>query len=394
MNFKVDLTRFALLSSVVAIGVLAASAQSYYDDDIYYDASKVKKETPAKQTVKQTQAVRPVQQQTTATQLYYDGAQYVPWSNVGEYQSADTYQATGSSTRDVDEYNRRYTTPSNAQPDSLSLQQYLEMSNTQKLARFQDSDVAAIAVAEGDYDYADVNTYYKQPTTTINLNVIGGYPYYGYYGYNSPWYWSSWAFDPWWGGYYGYYSPYWNWGWGPSWSWNWAWGGPHWGPSWGWGGPHWGGHWGGHWAYRPQSSYGSYRPHTTQRPTGSTASHRYTTGGSNYRNGVGSNVGVGTRQPSATGATARPGYRQPLGTPSSVGTQSATRGRNSSAQSNSYSAPATNHYNSSPSNSTYRNSSSGSSRGSSTGSFGGSGSRGGFSGSGSNGGGGGGRRGR
>lgn len=385
MFCKVDFSRLALLSSIVAIGVVAASAQSYYDDDIYYDASKAKKETP-KTTVKKQPATQPVQQ---TTQLYYDGAQYVPWSNVGDYQSADSYQSTGSSTRDVDEYNRRYTSTESSPTDSISLQQYIAMSNTQKLARFQDSDVAARAVAadESAYDY---DSYYQQPSnTTINLNIVGGYPYYGYYG--SPWYWNSWTYDPFWYG--SYYRPYWGWSWGPSWawgpswswSWGWGWGGPH------WGGPHWGGHWGGHWAYRPQSSYGAYRPNTTRTTSGAIGSGRYTTGGSNYRNGVSS-----SRNTTNSASASRPGYRQPLGTPSVSGTSNGsygTRGRSgstapSSTSSGRYTAPSNSHTNSS--NGTYRNNSSNSS----SGSFGSS--RGGFSGGGHSGasGGSGGRRGR
>lgn len=384
--------RLSVVSALIVAGAVMASGQSYYDDDIYYDASKA-----PKKEVKQSKQTRPNNTNNTtssSTQLYYDGAQYVPWNNVGEYQSADQYQANGTSTRDVDEYNRRYSAvnESNAnKPDSITLQQFEEMSNTRKLARFQNSDIASQAYAQSGYDgdYADsYSTGYVQPATTINLNVVGGYPYYGYpyYGYGyygSPWYWNSWGYDPWWG-------PSWslNWGWGPSWSW--GWGGPGWGPAWG---PSWDGGWHG----RPHyTSSGAFAPNTTRRPSGNSY-RNISNSGSTYRYGNysgGNRTGNSSTRPGNSVSTSRPGYRQPIGTPSV--NNGGTRGRNTGTYNqnhnyNSNSNQNTYRYNS---NSNYnRGSNFGSgSRGSSGGSFGGN--RGGFSGGNRTSGGGGGHRGR
>lgn len=383
--------RLSVVSALVVAGAAMASGQSYYDDDIYYDASKA-----PKKEVKQVKQTRPSNtNNSTSTQLYYDGAQYVPWNNVGEYQSADQYQATGTSTRDVDEYNRRYSgvSESNAnKPDSITLQQFEAMSNTRKLARFQNSDVASQAYAQSGYDedYADgySTAGYVQPTTTINLNVVGGYPYYGYpyYGYGyygSPWYWNSWGYDPWWGP-----SWSWNWGWGPSWSW--SWGGPGWGPAWG---PSWGGGWHG----RPHyTSAGAFAPNTTRRASGNSY-RNISNSGSTYRYGNysgGNRTGNSSTRPGNSVSTSRPGYRQPIGTPSV--NNGGTRGRNTGTYNQNH------NYNSNTNQNTYRynsnsnynrGSSFGSgSRGSSGGSFGGN--RGGFSGGNRTSGGGGGHRGR
>lgn len=142
---------YARISSLALAAVLtsvAASAQGYYDDDIYFDPSKAKKEQPA-------QKKQPAQQQAAQqpTQFYYDGASYVPWTGAGDFQAADSYAPAGTSTRDVDEYNRHYA-GSDLPADSISLEQFEEMSasmsNTRNLARFHNSDAARQAYADGD----------------------------------------------------------------------------------------------------------------------------------------------------------------------------------------------------------------------------------------------------
>jgi len=370
--------RVSVLVAFVAASVALASGQSYYDDDIYYDASKA-----PKKEVKQSKKANTSSSQTS-TQLYYDGAQYVPWNNVGNYQSADTYQVEGTSTRDVDEYNRRYTTVQQTnEPDSITLQQFQEMSNTRKLARFQSSEVAAQAYDDydsNDTEYYAANSYgYNQPTTTINLNVVGGYgypyysyPYYGYY-YGSPWYWNHWGYDPWWGP-----SWSWNWGWGyPSWSW--GWGGPAWGPGWG---PSWGGEWHVHPNY---TSSGAFAPNTTRRPGGNSYRNGASGSGTTYRYGnysSGNRTGNAVNRTQTGVSTNRPGYRQPIGTPThnnSGVTNGGTRGRNVSGNNNNNYNNNQNTYRHNTPNSNYNRGNYGSgTRGSSSGSFGGN--RGGFSG--------------
>ncbi|MDE5940818.1 MAG: hypothetical protein K2H14_01775, partial [Muribaculaceae bacterium] len=187
MKIQSFYSRFSLLAVSLLAGASAAIAQGYYDDDIYYDASKAKKEV--KKAVEKAKAEEPAFRQQQASQFYYDGAAYVPWNNVGEYNSADSYQVSGTSMRDVDEYNRRTSSVSPVQEktDSITLEQFEEMSNTRNLARFHDSEAAREAYAETldeggiRADDSDIYAYSAQPAT-VNINVIGGgYPYYGYY---------------------------------------------------------------------------------------------------------------------------------------------------------------------------------------------------------------------
>ena len=79
------LKRILLTMAGIVAATSAVTAQSYFDDDIYYDASKDKSK-PAK-TVKQTY-------RTPSTVI------------VAEYPAADSYNVPGSRTISVDDYNR------------------------------------------------------------------------------------------------------------------------------------------------------------------------------------------------------------------------------------------------------------------------------------------------
>ncbi len=213
---------------------VAASAQSYYDDDIYYDASKASK--PA-------QTVKKVQKQAPAVV-------------VADYPSADTYATsfTGSRRISVDDYNRRgiFATDSLTSDTTATDFQY-----TRRIEQFYNPEIIE---ASGDPELA--NIYYMQPEeVNIYVNTPSSYwgydyfyPYYGvgynpYWSYN-PWRWSSsWYWNSW-------YDPFWNWG--PGWGYAWSWG-PGWGPSWGWG-PGWG--WGAGWG----PSWGWSRPYNPRHP--------------------------------------------------------------------------------------------------------------------------------
>lgn len=431
MNIRAFISRHSALALALVIGAAAASAQGYYDDDIYYDAAKAKKERKTDpRTAKR-------QQQQYQGQYYYDGAAYVPWNNVGDYQAADYYtsHAQGGSNRDVDEYNRR-TPAKGAQaqgqmPDSISLEQFEQMSATRNLARFHDSKVAQDAYTDNAID--DPNYYLSQGADgsmylgaganqrPINVNVYNGYPYdpfgwnYPYYSsYYSPWAWGHYGYP-----YYGY--PYYGWGYDPYWAWNW---GPSWGPSWSWGwGPSWGypGHWGhNHWGYpvwgggvaHNRTSSGAWAPN---RASASNGSYNRGNGGvrgngaynSSPRGSMANSAGVrgsaaGSGAVRGNQATVRPGYRQPTYDPSGTVSNgyTGTRGRAGYGTSgNSYRPSATP---SKSSGSSWNNSSSGATRGrssyssgSSSGSWSsGSSSRGSSGGSGSFGGGGGATRGR
>lgn len=395
-------------------------AQSYYDDDIYYDPAKSKKEQKQQKPV-QTQSQ--TRQQAVSGQYYYDGAGYVPWNNVGDFQSADSYTPTAGSTRDVDEYNRHAPATNEEQGDSISLEQFEalaagNMNNTRNLARFHDSEVAQEAYQEDDR-YADAynNGYNEgysaamaQPETSLTINVGTGWPYYGYSSWYRPYSWwgSSWYYPSWYDPYYwslGWSSPYWSWAWGPSWSWGypggWGWGYPG---GWGWAGPSW-----------------AWAPRYYNNPTGATRPNRPVSGNSYYGNAGSAGHSAyrgrntvansnGRRPASGVGAgttTSRPGYQAPIGRPTTAGSVNGTyqRGRGGYNNSQSTTPSRTPSYNNSNNSNRNNNSQStgtynrGRSSGYSSGGFGGSSrsSSGGFSGGSSRGGGysgGGGHRGR
>lgn len=358
----------------VSMPLMAVSQD--FEDDIYYNPSKEK-------TTKSQKSTAPIR--------------YVPTQ---DYPAADTYNYSSASTRDVDEYNRRYaTTADTTARDSAYISD--NFAYTRRIERFHNSDVV---VASGDDQLIDY--YYSQPSETSSVNIYvnadpylgwGIYPYYGYYGYRpyysyyNPWYSWRWTFDPW------YWGSSWTWGYDPYWYGGWGY------PYWAWSSPcpphhH-------HHGYGPGSSWypsspGSYRPHGTAS-AGSTSSRRP---GSTYNgyspSGSGmsrpGNMGRGRGNTTATApstSTRSDGYA-----PSSTGSRPSTgysggssRGRYGNSSSSTESR-----------RSTYTpsriSSSSSSSRGSySSGSRGGSyssGSRGGSYGGGSHGGGGGGGRGR
>lgn len=343
--------KLLLLTSLLVGGVIMTRAQGFYDDDIYYDPAK---DTKAKQEMAAKAAQKAAQQ---AAQYNYD-----PTLGGHDYYGADAYQVAGTSTRDVDEYNRRGayapadTTVADAKGDDFTY--------TRRIEKYHNGDIIA------DINDPELVEYYysSQPDVNIIINAPGygwGSPWgYNYYAWNSPWYWNSW--DWYWGP-----SWSWSWGWGPSWSWGWgpSWG-PGWGPSWGWGpgwGPGWGGPaWGPSWAYRPGSTTGR-RPvgirngytgvgNNSLRPSGSGAPNRggitheslgnYRPGSSSSRPAYNNQGGVyrpgsaSTTRPS-TGNTSRPSNN-------SWGTTSGNRGNNNYNNNNnnnynnnrSYSAPS------------------------------------------------------
>ena len=190
----------------VSMPLMAVSQD--FEDDIYYNPSKEK-------TTKSQKSTAPIR--------------YVPTQ---DYPAADTYNYSSASTRDVDEYNRRYaTTADTTARDSAYISD--NFAYTRRIERFHNPDVVA---ASGDDQLIDY--YYSQPSETSSVNIYvnadpylgwGIYPYYGYYGYRpyysyyNPWYSWRWTFDPWyWGSSWTWgYDPYWYGGWGyPYWAWS------------------------------------------------------------------------------------------------------------------------------------------------------------------------------
>lgn len=294
------LPKALIIPAAFCASAILASAQGCYDDDLYYDASKAKKEAPKPVPAKVAQPAKatPI---PASGMYYYDGAAYVPWDSVGDFRPADSYLPTGGSTRDVDEYNRRggyYA----EQPDSISLRDFEEMSATDYLARFGGSEVAKEALAAqggaavDGTTYADIYNagynsgydagYNDSPQTALSINFGPGYPY-GYYSYYNTW---GWPYYGWRNPYY-WYNPWWGWDY-PSWSWGWGWTSP----SWAWGYPgYYPGYYPGHWGVT----------HYRQSPS---AAHRPRSTGYNY----GASGGRGGRYGHATpGSSSRPGYRPP-----------------------------------------------------------------------------------
>lgn len=294
-----------LASSALLLTLLSstAMAQGYYDDDIYFDESKARKEKAEKKQDKRHSA------QPTST---YTRVASIP---------ATAVTTAARPERDDDEYNRRGAyAPVKQQGDDSFLGDNFEY--TKRIERFSDPDIVTSADDEtlaylytnADDELANIN--YATSPTTVNIYVENPDPwdtFWNPYYYSSAW---SWA----WGPRY-YYNPWysWNyaWGYGPSWSWNWGWGGPSFSYTWGWGYPYYpsyGWSWtypghhhkphapkpphnsypGNHWASRPTSS-GAYRP---ARPTASGSSLRNDKSSAGTRPGRGVLTGTDTHRPS------------------------------------------------------------------------------------------------
>lgn len=182
---------------------MVMSGQSYYDDDIYYNPSKVKKtETP--------EVVRPQNVETA------------------EFD-APTYQVYTTSPRDIDEYNRRNArlSPSDSIPsDSIASTYNPDMFQyTERMERF---DNPTLVVSSNDsrlkelYYTDNVNIYVGTPSVTWSF---GGFYDPWYSPYRPSWYWGSWDWSWGWSAcrpYYGWYDPFWEpsygyYGWGYSW---------------------------------------------------------------------------------------------------------------------------------------------------------------------------------
>lgn len=320
MNIK----RFISFSSLVAVMAFCASAQSYYDDDIYFDASKASKNN---QQVKN--------QNTNKTSA----------STVSDYPAADSYAYSFNGTRNVnvDDYNRRGIF---AQDSLTADTTATDFEYTRRIEQFYNPDIIN---AIGDQDLA--NIYYMNPQE-VNIYVNTPSSYWGYdYFYPYSWGYGSWgpywSYNPWrWGSSWywnSWYDPYWSWGWGPSWGWGW---GPSWswGPSWGWGpGPSWG------WTqpYNPRHpgvtgsrpSNPGVQPGTGSRP-GITNGGRHQTA---TNNPFGGNINNNSR-PSV--GTNRPGNYTPSGTPTTtVRTRPGLANSNTSTSTNRTNNSSTNIYN-------------------------------------------------
>ena len=179
---NLTMTLFAVLLSV---GI--ASGQSYYDDDIYYDASKDKKQKVDK---KQKSEQEPVVQEEP------------------EIFDAPQYEVYNTNPRDVDEYNRRGGIYA---PDTIATEVNDSISDdvfeyTERIERFSNPDIVKNSDDEElkELYYADeVNIIIGTPSTYVTFDDFGmslgwASPYYGWhYPYYSRYYWGWSWYDPW-----------------------------------------------------------------------------------------------------------------------------------------------------------------------------------------------------
>lgn len=191
-----SMKRIIVASALFIGGLGLISAQSYYDDDIYYNPDKEAKKKSELVVVK-TQA-----------------------ETVSDYPAADTYTVynTGS-VRDVDEYNRRTI----VEPDSTANPHIESFEYTRRIERFYDPQVVS---SLGDPEL--VEYYYSSAQPEVNI-IIGSTSFY------NPWVWDWGWHSPYSYSYWGWSSWYWNspysW-WRPSWYYSWYYPGPAWYPGW------------------------------------------------------------------------------------------------------------------------------------------------------------------
>lgn len=235
-------TRYLAASLLVAFVPCVASAQDYYDDDIYFSPSK------AAQQKKKREAERAAREKAEAQRYMNDYTTVSAGSSMPLKVDVDSYNRNGSFLVSPEEGGDSIVSP--------------DFAYTRRIERFHDPDVVT-----STGDTALVQYYYATQATqpaNINVYIVDNDPF-----YRPSWAWRfgispyAWGYDPFYGGWG--YDPYWSWswGWGPSWSWGW-------GPGWGWGGPAWypgyyPGGWGPSWggpvhAWRPTSP-GASRPH-------------------------------------------------------------------------------------------------------------------------------------
>ncbi len=304
--------KISLLAAMLISGVGLMWGQGYYDDDIYFNPSKNKDKN---------------QEAAKAIKAARKNA-----SKVSNYAGSDTYTVISSSTRSVDEYNRRgvFGSASTTATNDTILDDF---AYTRRIERFYNPE---IVTSSNDPDLSEY--YYSQPA---NINIIIDTPSYGYWGYpygpSWGWGWNDWAWGPLWS-----WGPSWSWnlGWGPSWAWGPSWGwnwGPSWawGPSWGWTpGPIWGGshpHY-----YNPRHPGAVHRPNLAGRPgvSGQRPGANYRPGNNRYTNNRVINSAGGRY------GTNQNGYRP--NTRPSNNNNNYTRPNNQNSNNNSYTRPGRN----------------------------------------------------
>ncbi len=264
--------RMLLIAGVFALLSAGAAAQGYYDDDIYFDASKAKKEKAVK-AAESGVAVR-----TGSSAASVADAQSGSTRNVDEYNRRGSYKPVKETATDLGDnftYTRRIEQFSN--PDIVAA------SNDDELKYYYNYADDELAGSTGSASPSVINIYVNNPDPWE-------YMWRSYY-YPSAW---SWAVRP----SYCYYNPWWGYDWwGPSWG-----CGPVWGSSWGWGWPH---HHGPSWSWGWTPGWGGWYPsYAPQKPANRPGWGGPGVSGTHGRPMAGSSVG---RRPSGTRPTVTAG---------------------------------------------------------------------------------------
>lgn len=199
------------IASMVCICSVIANAQDY--DDIYYNSDKKasKKVTTVTTTSNATKVI--------VTQRPSNAYTIVNTTNNKAQKNGATY-VNG---RDIDEYNRRYSSDDEIQNQDTIVND-ADFQYTERIQKYHNPSVV---IQTNDPQIVEV--YYN---TTPQVNLIIGtptvfVPAWSWYGFTRPWrssYWSGYwdgywdsRYDPW-------YRPGWRWGWSWGWSRPWHWG--------------------------------------------------------------------------------------------------------------------------------------------------------------------------
>ena len=255
-------------------------ADNYFDDDIYYDASKAKKNEKREIIITKTPEISKIEPKIVAVD----------------------YSSYGGSMRDVDEYNRQGVY-SSVNADTIGHDSILNVDGytyTNRIERFYNPEVVLGSGNQELIDSYSVN----QPVVNIYVDSFWDPHPSWTWGYSYPWY--SWNYTF----YTGVWNPYWtNYGWYNPWYWD-----PycyhypyyghhhHYGPAYY---PHYSG-------VRPAPS-GAYRPHRSGNRTGGASRPGYT-----RHNGRGNNSSYGSGNGSSRGRSGNVGHPTNASRPSNM----------------------------------------------------------------------------
>ena len=199
-----------LLAFVVTANI---SAQDFFDDVYFTTTEKAKTEKKAEE--KQSSVKKDATAETKS-------------KAVATAKATSVAKASDDADRDVDAYNRRYTSENVEEDEVKEAAEKAEVTSaperrsdteyTERIVRYHSPSKITIAGADRVNLYLDEGYYsydYDMDYTggvDVNLNINLGSPWY------DPWYYSSW-YRPW---YYGYYSPWWSYSWYSPWYWGWG----------------------------------------------------------------------------------------------------------------------------------------------------------------------------